>query len=62
MVYTNFRDFANTTQHHKTETQQREKKMPTQPVAQQVDFQQYFCFVLFICFGSSLKTSYYISR
>ena len=26
MVYTNFRDFANTTQNHKTETQQREKK------------------------------------
>ena len=36
-------------------------RKPMQPVAQQVDFQQYFCFVLFFCFGSSLKTGYYFS-
>jgi hypothetical protein len=27
----------------------------------QVDVQQHFCFVLFFCFGSSLKTGYYFS-
>jgi hypothetical protein len=36
-------------------------RKPMQPVAQQVDVQQHFCFVLFFCFGSSLKTGYYFS-
>jgi hypothetical protein len=65
MLYNNF-SVTLPTQHNTTKIKKKMVsksifKKPTQPVAQQVDFQQYFCFVLFFCFGSSLKTGYYIS-